>query len=279
MIAPALVLLAVFAYWPVLRSLYLSVHGSDLLGRPSAFVGVQNYLRVLGDPDLRAVVGRTLLVAGVAVVLATGTALLAALLLRRATPRLRGPAGLVLSLPFAYSAAAASATFAGLYTPSVGVLDRLAENVGWQGVPWLTEPGWALASIAVATAWYEFGFAFLVLLAATSRLDPSVLEAAALDGAGEFRTAVSIVVPALRPSLLFLLVTQTIAGLQIFTQVQVLTRGGPGDDTRTLVYELYQRAFGAGFPQYGTASALALVLLLLVAAVTLVQFRLTRERA
>ena len=113
-----------------------------------------------------------------------------------------------------------------------------------------------------------FGFAFLVVLAALSRVDRSMLEAASLDGAGEWRSAWAIVVPAIRPSLLFLVVTQTIAGLQVFTQVQVLTRGGPSGATTTLVYELYQRAFGTGLPQYGQASTIALTLLLLVVLVT-----------
>jgi len=104
-----------------------------------------------------------------------------------------------------------------------------------------------------------------------------VLEAAALDGAGELRTAWAVVVPALRPSLLFLIVTQTVTGLQIFTQVQVITKGGPGDATHTIVYELYKRAFGEGLPQYGIASSLALLLLVAVVAITTAQFRLTRS--
>lgn len=202
----------------------------------------------------------------------------AALPLRRAAARARPVVSLILSLPFAYSAAAASAAFAGLFAPAVGTLNRVLADLGVVGPAWLESSGWAVVSISVATAWYEFGFAFLVLLASLSRVDPDVLEAAALDGAGEWRTAWSVVVPAVRPSLLFLVVTQTITGLQVFTQVQVLTRGGPSGSTTTLVYELYQRAFGAGLPAYGRASTIALVLLTLVLAVTVVQLRLTRER-
>lgn len=278
MVAPTILAIGVFAYWPVLRSAYLSVHGSDLFGRPSGFVGVQNYLRIVTDPDLRQVIVTTLVTCALSVALATGTALLAALALRRTGRRPAGILSLVFSLPFAYSAGAASATFAGMLSPVVGTLDQLIAALGGTGPDWLGSPGWAVVSISVATAWYEFGFAFLVLVAALNHLDREVIEAAALDGAGEWRTAVSIIVPALRPSLIFLVTTQTVTGLQIFTQVKILTDGGPGDATHTLVYELYDRAFGSGLPQYGVASALALLLLVLVLAVVGVQFALGRER-
>ncbi len=278
MVAPCLLLLAVFAYRPVVRSIQLSLFGSDLLGRPTRFVGFQHYVELVTDPTLRQVLSTTVTIAVLSVVLATGGALAAALPLRRAAARARPVVSLILSLPFAYSAAAASAAFAGLFAPAVGTLNRVLADLGVVGPAWLESSGWAVVSISVATAWYEFGFAFLVLLASLSRVDPDVLEAAALDGAGEWRTAWSVVVPAVRPSLLFLVVTQTITGLQVFTQVQVLTRGGPSGSTTTLVYELYQRAFGAGLPAYGRASTIALVLLTLVLAVTVVQLRLTRER-
>ncbi|MFD1523462.1 sugar ABC transporter permease [Pseudonocardia yunnanensis] len=279
LMAPCLVLLALFAYWPTAQSGYLSVHGSDLLGRPTRFVGAENFERLGSDPELRRVILTTVLIAVLTTALATGAGLAAALLMRGAAPRGGRVASLVLSLPFAYSTAAVSATFAGLFAPAVGILDRTLAVAGIAGPNWLASPASAIAAIVITTAWYEFGFTFLVLVAAISRLDREVLEAAALDGAGEVRTAFSIVVPALRPSLLFLVVTQTVAGLQIFTQVQVLTGGGPSDATHTLVFELYQRAFGGGSPQYGTASALALLLLVLVVLATAAQFRLARERS
>jgi len=165
-----------------------------------------------------------------------------------------------------------------MLSPVVGTLDQLLDAVSVAGPDWLGSPAWAVISISVATAWYEFGFAFLVLVAAMNHLDTEVLEAAALDGAGAWRTAVSIIVPALRPSLIFLITTQTVTGLQIFTQIKILTDGGPGDATHSLVYELYDRAFGNGLPQYGIASALALLLLALVLAVAGVQYALGRER-
>lgn len=277
---PCLLVIAVFVYWPTIRTMYLSLYSSDLFGRPTRYVGGANFAALITDPTLRQVVVTTLVVAALSTTLSTGAALVAALLLRTAAPRGSRIASVVLSLPFAYSTAAASATFAALLAPVVGVIARLSMTVTDDpGSGWLTNPFWAVATIVVATAWYEFGFAFLVLLAALSLLDRDVLEAAALDGAGELRTSWAIVVPALRPSLLFLVVTQTVSGLQIFTQVQVITKGGPGNTTHTIVYELYKRAFGEGLPQYGIASALALLLLVLVVGITAAQFRATRSWA
>jgi sn-glycerol 3-phosphate transport system permease protein len=276
---PALGLLAVFAYRPVARSVQLSLYGSDLLGRPSRFVGLEHYRALLGEPALRRALFVTLTVTLLSTALATGEALAAALPLRWVGRRARGVATTILSLPFAYSSAAASAVFAGLFAPAVGTLNEVLAAVGLPGPQWLESPGWAMVAITLTTAWYEFGFALLVLVAAISTLEESVVEAAALDGAGPWRTSVSVLMPMLRPSLLFLVVTQTISGLQIFTQVQVLTRGGPAGSTSTLVYELYRRAFGDGLPDYGSASTVALVLMALVLLVTALTFRWNRRTA
>jgi sn-glycerol 3-phosphate transport system permease protein len=274
MVAPCLVLLGVFTYRPVLRGVQLSLYSSDLLGRPTRFVGTRNYAQLVTDPAQRHVVMVTVAIAALSTTLATGGALAAALPLRWTGRRSRRAVSVVLSLPFACSAAAASAVFAGLFAPAVGTANTLLAELGVAGPPWLQSPGWALLAICLATAWYEFGFAFLVLLAALGTLDESVLEAAALDGAGPWRAGVSVIVPMLRPSLRFLVVTQVISGLQIVTQVQVLTRGGPAGSTSTLVYELYRRAFGDGVPDYGAASTLALVIMVLVLAIGAVTFRL-----
>ncbi|MEV0777139.1 sugar ABC transporter permease [Streptomyces sp. NPDC050428] len=279
MVLPCVGLLLVFAYWPVVRGVVLSLYDTDLLGDPTRFVGVAHYVDVVADPDLQRALLATGTIAGLSVLLSVGGALAAALPLRRAARKPRAVVSVLLSLPFAYSAAAASAVFAGLFAPAVGTLNQVLTHLGVTGPQWLQSPAWAVLSISIATAWYEFGFAFLVLLAALSQLDQEVIEAAALDGASGLRLARSVIIPMLRPSLVFLLVTQTISGLQVFTQVQVLTRGGPAGATSTLVYELYQRAFGEALPQVGLASTLAVVLLALVLVITAIQFRVLRRWA
>ncbi|MDP4501272.1 carbohydrate ABC transporter permease [Nonomuraea turcica] len=279
MVLPCVVLLAVFAYWPLVRGAFLSMHGTDLLGNPTRFIGAGNYIELVTDPALRRALLTTGVITTLSVILAIAGALAAALPLRRAARRPRAVLSVLLSLPFAYSASAASAVFAGLFAPAVGTINQVLATVGLHGPGWLESPAWAVASVSIATAWYEFGFAFLVVLAALTQVDQGIIEAAALDGASELRTAWSVIIPVIRPSLIFLVVTQTISGLQVFTQVQVLTRGGPAGATSTMVYELYQRAFGEALPRLGSASTLALALLALVLAVTAAQFFVVRRSA
>ncbi|MER7792839.1 sugar ABC transporter permease [Streptomyces sp. NPDC097640] len=273
LVLPAAGLLAVFIFKPLFRTLELSTYASDLIGNPTRYVGLDNYTSLLSDPDFLHTVVVSIVIALLGMSLATFGALCAVLLLRQ---RLLGGGifNVVFSLPFAYSAASASAVFAGLFAPSVGVLNIILGKVGLPGPHWLDSPVTAVWSIAIATAWYEFGFAFLVLTAAVRDVPPEVIEAAQLDGAGGFRLAARILVPIMRPSILFLVVTQTITGLQSFAQIQVLTRGGPASATTNLVYRLYQLAFGNGTPDFGRASVIATVLVLIVAAVTALQFRL-----
>ncbi len=273
LVLPTAALLAVFVFRPLVRTVQLSTYASDLIGNPTRFVGLGNYTSLLSDPDFLHTVVISVVIALLGMFLATFGALCAVLLLRR---RLAGGGffNVVFSLPFAYSAASASAVFAGLFAPSVGVLNIILGGLGVTGPHWLASPAAAVWAIAVATAWYEFGFAFLVLTAAVRDVAPEIIEAAQLDGAGGFRLAARILVPIMRPSILFLVVTQTITGLQSFAQIQVLTRGGPAGATTTLVYRMYQLAFGNGTPDFGRASVIAIILILIVTVITALQFRL-----
>jgi sn-glycerol 3-phosphate transport system permease protein len=270
---PAVLLLGVFVLRPLVRTADLSFYASDIIGNPTRFVGLENYVELLTDPGFLRVTVTTIVIALLGTALATVSALGAALLLRRGLP---GGAffSIVLSLPFAYSAASASAVFAGLFAPSVGILNVVLGGVGIDGPAWLSEPVAAIGAVSVATGWYEFGFAFLVLTAAVRAVPPEVIEAAQLDGAGGWRLAARILIPIMRPSILFLTVTGTISGLQTFAQIQVLTRGGPGGATTTFVFQLFQLAFGNGTPDFGRASVVAIVLVVIVTAVTILQFRL-----
>lgn len=273
LLLPAAVLLAVFVFRPLVRTLQLSAYASDLIGNPTRFVGLDNYISLVSDPDFLHTVVISVVIALLGMFLATFGALCAVLLLRRRFVG-GGILNVVFSLPFAYSAASASAVFAALFAPSVGVLNVILGDVGVTGPHWLDSPVAAVWAIAIATAWYEFGFAFLVLTAAVRDVAPEVIEAAQLDGAGGFRLAARILVPIMRPSILFLVVTQTITGLQSFAQIQVLTRGGPAGATTNLVYRIYQLAFGNGTPDFGRASVVAIILILIVTAITAFQFRL-----
>ena len=276
-ITPAAVLLAVFVLWPLVRSLQLSAYASDLLGDPTRFVGLGNYASTLTDPAFLGTLGISIVIALLGMALATALAAIVALLMRR---RMVGQRRfrIVFSLPFAYSAASASVVFAGLFAPSVGALNVVLSGLGLTGPAWLESQGAAVWAISIATAWYEFGFAFLVLTAAVRDIPGEIVEAAQLDGAGSITLSTRVLLPLMRPSILFLVVTQTISGLQTFAQVQVLTRGGPAGGTTTLVYRVYQLAFGNGVPDFGRASVTAITLVVVIAVITLFQFRVLGGR-
>lgn len=247
------------------------------MGNPSRFVGLDNWVEFFTTPSFQQTLWTSLVIAVLAMVMSVGISLICVLLLRRWIPG-RGLFQVIFSLPFAYSAASASAIFFGLFAPSLGAINLMLANLGLAGPPWLQQPGWAIFSIAATTAWYESGFAFLVLIAAIRNIPEEVIEAAELDGATGVRLAWSVLIPLMKPSLFFLFVTQTIAGLQTFTQVYVLTRGGPSNSTITLVFQLYQLAFGQGTPDFGRASVIGVFLVLVVGAVTAIQFKIANRK-
>ena len=268
---PALVVFGVFVFWPLVKSVILSVQGTDILGNPSGWVGLVNYGKLFSDPDFGKVLWVTFGFTVLTVVPSIAIALLAALLLQG---RIRGIRFFrtAFALPFAFSVATASVIFGVLYNPASGVLNGLLSYLGVDKVHWLTDPDLALFSVSGATVWMEIGYNLLVLSAGLGALPDDVLEAARLDGAHGWRLQRSIVMPLITPQLFFLVVVGTIHSLQSFGQIKILTVGGPEGRTTTLVYSIYEQAFANNNSNYGYASAQAMVLLLVVLVITALQF-------
>lgn len=268
---PALVVFAAFTFFPLGRSFFLSVQGSDLFGNPSGFVGLANYARLFTDPAFARVLAVTagFTIATVVPSIAGGLAL--ALLLHQRIRAVRF-FRTAFALPFAFSVATASVVFSVMYNPASGVLNGLLSYVGVDRIGWLTDPAYGLVSVSLTTVWMELGFTLLVLSAGLGAVPDDLIEAARLDGAHGWRLQRSIVIPLLTPQLFFLLVTGTIHALQSFGQIHILTRGGPNSTTTTLVYSIYDQAFANNNSHFGYASAQAIVLLAVVVAITAVQF-------
>ena len=270
-LVPALVVFGVFIFWPLGKSILLSVQGTDIIGNPSGFVGFVNYTKLFGDPDFLQVLWVTFAFTVLTVFPSIAIALVIALLLQsriRAVRFFRT----AFALPFAFSVATASVIFGVLYNPASGVLNGLLSYVGVDKVQWLTDPDLAIWSVAAATVWMQLGYNLLVISAGLGALPEDVLEAARLDGASGLRLQRSIVMPLITPQLFFLVVVGTIHALQSFGQIKILTVGGPQGTTTTLVYSIYEQAFANNNSNYGYASAQAMVLLLVVLAITAVQF-------
>jgi sn-glycerol 3-phosphate transport system permease protein len=259
-LAPSLLVFGLFIAWPLGRSIYLSLHGTDLFGGAGRYIGLDNYRDMLTSPEFGKVLGITALFTLLSVVPAILGALFVVLLLEariRATRLFRT----AFAMPFAFSVATASVVFAVIYNPAIGVANGILNRIGIDRVNWLTDPDLALTAVCATTVWMNLGYNVLVLSA----------------GIG-FALARRITIPLLSPQLFFLVVVSTIHALQSFGQIHILTKGGPDRATTTLVYSIYTEAFAFGSSDFGMASAQAMVLLVIVLACTVVQFRLIERR-
>jgi sn-glycerol 3-phosphate transport system permease protein len=276
-LAPSLMIFGLFIAWPLGRSVYLSLHGTDLFGGAGRYVGIDNYRDMLTSPEFGKVLAITGLFTLLSVVPAIAGALLVVLLLEariRAARLFRT----TFAMPFAFSVATASVVFAVIYNPAIGVANGILNRFGIDRINWLTDPDLALTAVCATTVWMNLGYNVLVLSAGVGTIPIEVTEAARLDGATGFALARRITIPLLSPQLFFLVVVSTIHALQSFGQIHILTKGGPDRATTTLVYSIYTEAFAFGSSDFGTASAQAMVLLVIVLACTAIQFRLIERR-
>jgi len=269
-LAPSLVLFAVFVFIPLGRTFYLSLFNTRVTGQISTFNGIDHYLDLITSATFRNGLVATALFALYTVPVGIALGLVLAVLLNQ---RLRGinVFRTMMSSTIAISAAVGALMWLLLFNPSLGLLNYVLSLVGIRGPEWLIQPAIAIIAVSITTVWITLGTNIIVLLAGLQGIPEEIYEAARLDGARGVRMFTRITVPMVSPSLFFLLVVDTVAVLQAFTQIHLLTRGGPVDASRTLVYSIYLDAF-QNF-QFGFASAESVVLFALVLILTLVQFR------
>lgn len=181
----------------------------------------------------------------------------------------------VVLIPMAVSTAVGTLVFRQMFAPIVGFFDQVAGLMGFDQVGWLTSPKVAMISVLITDVWIGISFVALLMMVAIDGISGEMIEAANLDGATGFRYIRYIILPSIAPMLLVLSVTQAMAAMKEFTIFQVLTGGGPGNSTRTMVLDIYDLAFGGGTADFAAASARGMVLFLIILVLTLIQFRLT----
>jgi ABC-type sugar transport system permease subunit len=273
-VAPSLLLIAVFIAEPIVRTGWMSLHDWTVGEQSHKWVGLGNYRELLGDDRFR----NSLTVTGLyTVVVTTGQVLggLALALWLRRTTWLTALLRSAFFFPTIASFAVVGVVWKFLLDPQVGLVNGWLEKAGVAGPGWLTDTGLALPTVMAVGIWKGVGFAMIVLLAAVQGVPHTLIEAATLDGAGRWQRLRAVILPALRPALLFTTVISTVTSLQLFDLVYVMTGGGPLFHTESVVAYLYQR----GFVEFrlGYASAIAWVLFLLILAVSLVQLRIARR--
>jgi multiple sugar transport system permease protein len=273
-LAPGLALFAVFRVYPLLEGLWLSFTNARLGRAQHVFVGTANYARLLDDTRFHVSLLNTAYYTIASTIPILAVPLLLAVALNRGVALrtfLRG----AFFFPFTLSVVTVGLTWLWLLDPVIGPSTYYLRAAGIPVRSWLADPNTAMWAIILTTVWWVTGYYLVIYLAGLQDIPRELYEAAALDGAGGWRSFWSITMPLLRPVFLFVLVTHVIGSFQIFGQVFVLTNGGPGDATRTVVQHLYETAF-QNFFHFGSASAMAWVLFLIILAFSLLQFRLLR---
>lgn len=269
-VAPMLVLFVVFRFGPTLGAAFLSVTDYRLSGEWT-FIGAGNYTRLLGDDlfweSLGVTAVYTVLYVPMTVALALGTAVL----LHR-TLWMRGFFRGLFFLPYVTSIVLAAVIWKWIYEVQDGLLNASLGAIGAGPVDFLGSESLVLPSIAAASAWKGFGYSMLILLAGLQSIPREVTEAATIDGASGWQRFRWVTLPLLRPVLFFVLVIEAILGFQVFDAMYVMTAGGPVRASYSLVYFLYDSGFK--FFDFGYASAVGLVLFLVVLVFSLVQRRL-----
>jgi len=275
LIAPQMVIILVFFFWPASQALVQSMQMQDAFGTSTEWVGLENFKRLFDDPGYIESFKTTAMFS----VLVAGSGIVLSLLLAVFADRIAKGAMFyktMLILPYAVAPAVAAVLWVFMFSPSLGVVSYA---LGTFGIDWnhLLNSGQAMALIVMASVWKQISYNFLFFLAGLQSIPKSLIEAAAIDGAGPWRRFWSVQFPLLSPTTFFLLVINVVyAFFDTFAIVDAATQGGPGKDTAILVYKVYYDGFKA--MDLGGSAAQSVVLMLIVVALTVVQFRYVEKK-
>lgn len=274
-IAPNLLLFAVFSYWPLIYSFYLSTVRWDLISPSKRSVGLDNYRYLIENDGFHTVMLNTLIFTVGAVGGSMAIGLATALLLNQ---KLRGrdAARAVVFMPTLLSGAAIGIVWVYMFDPRYGLIRTVLSPLGIESPNWLRDTSWALPAVIIVYIWKNLGFATVIYLAGLQGIPRDLYEAARVDGAGVFWRFRSVTLPMLSPITFFLVVTSILNSFQAFDIIRVMTRGGPVDATNTLIYYIYDQGFVAF--NAGRASAAAVVLFVIMLGITLAQLRFQERR-
>jgi sn-glycerol 3-phosphate transport system permease protein len=275
LLAPQVVVIAVFFFWPAAQALVQSLQQQDAFGTSIEWVGLENFRRLWADDSYLASFKTTaifsVLVAGLGLTLSLALAVFADRVLRGSSLYKT-----LLIWPYAVAPAVAGVLWLFMFAPSIGIVSFALRQMGFE---WnhLLNSGQAMTLIVFAAVWKQISYNFLFFLAGLQSIPKSLIEAAAIDGAGPWRRFWTVVFPLLSPTTFFLLVINVVyAFFDTFAIVDAATEGGPGKDTAILVYKVYYDGFKA--LDLGGSAAQSVVLMVIVIALTVVQFRFVEKK-
>ncbi|MBA4177040.1 MAG: sn-glycerol-3-phosphate ABC transporter permease UgpA [Leptothrix sp. (in: Bacteria)] len=275
LLAPQVVIIAVFFFWPAGQALVQSLQQQDAFGTSVEWVGLENFRRLWADASylesFKTTALFSVLVAGLGLTLSLALAVFADRVLRGANVYKT-----LLIWPYAVAPAVAGVLWLFMFAPSIGIVSFALRGVGFE---WnhLLNSTHAMTLIVMAAVWKQISYNFLFFLAGLQSIPKSLIEAAAIDGAGPWRRFWTIVFPLLSPTTFFLLVINVVyAFFDTFAIIDAATEGGPGKDTAILVYKVYYDGFKA--LDLGGSAAQSVVLMFIVIALTVIQFRYVEKK-
>ena len=269
LLSPALVLLSIFAFYPSGATLWSSLFSRNTRRKPSEYVGGENYADLFADPTFWVVVKNNLLYAGVTIPVSIAIALAMALWANSKISA-RGFVRTAYFTPTVLPMIAAANLWLFFYTPGLGVLDQIGGLFGLPSVNWLGQPETALWAIIIVTIWKEAGFFMIFYLAALQTIPEDLKEAADIEGASRWTYTRRIVLPLLMPTTLFIMVNALINSVKLIDHLFILTKGGPSDASKLILYYIWEMAFA--FFDAPHAAAMTIMVLLVLGIVAAIQF-------
>jgi sn-glycerol 3-phosphate transport system permease protein len=275
LLAPQIAITIVFFFWPAAQAIWFSFLLQDAFGLKTEFVGLENYVQLFGDSHYLDSFRVTAVFSTLVATFGIALSLLLAVMADRAT---RGALAYktLLIWPYAVAAAVAGVLWAFLFAPSIGILTFMLKRMGvdWN---WVIQGDQAMLLVVIASVWKQISYNFLFFLAGLQSIPKSLIEAAAIDGAGPARRFWTIVFPLLSPTTFFLLVANTVyAFFDTFGVIDATTQGGPAGATQILVYKVYYDGVKAA--DLGGSSAQSVVLMAIVITLTVIQFRFIEKK-
>lgn len=273
-VLPYLIVFLALLVFPLFWGMWLSLNKVDLF-TGAVFVGLRNYERLLGDAVFWQAVVNTLIFVAVSVPTLVALGLFLALALNKTTRSTAFMRGLF------FSSSVLSVTIVTLiwrivFIPNDGLLAIIADQFGWQQIGYLSERGWSLFSVGVATVWWCLGLPMMLFLAALQQIPSDLYEAAALDSATKWQAFVRVTLPSIKSTIMLVAVIQIVMQFQLFGQAQLMTNGGPAGTSRPIVMYIYETSFVRWEIGKGSAASQILFVFILIAA--LVQYWLTTRK-
>ena len=272
-IAPAFVLMLIFTVYPVISSFILSFQ--EVRGVEKTFVGLANYSRLIHDPVFYKSLLNTFQLLIIQVPIMVSLALLIAVGLHSSMVKAKAFFRIAYFMPAITALVAASIVFMILLDEHFGLVNYFLSFLGVDKIKWLTSPFWAKVSVILVMTWRWTGYNMVIILAGLQNIPSDLYEAASIDGAGKVKQFFLITIPQLKPVFIFTVVMSTIGTLQLFDEPFILTAGGPNNATMTITLYLYQTGFK--YFEFGYASAIAYVLVLITAVISWIQMKLVGD--